>query len=245
MTARLSTRNAQRSRSRLTSPASVLALGAGAAVGAYLATAGLAWAHFGRVTSTAGTADCDDLLDRFIPQPDVAERHHIQVNAPAAVTLEAARAIDISSSGLARAIFKGREWVMQSHAGRREPSRGFVADMQALGWGVLAEVPDRELVMGGVTRPWEANPVFRALPPEQFESFAEPGYVKIAFTLRADPLDDGHAVFRTETRAQATDAAAREKFRTYWAFLSPGIVLIRWSMLRPVKRSAERAFKAG
>ena len=47
-------------------------------------------------------------------------------------------------------------------------------------------------------------------------------------------------MFRTETRAVATDAAARAKFRRYWSFLSPGIVLIRWLMLGPVKAEAER-----
>jgi hypothetical protein len=32
----------------------------------------------------------------------------------------------------------------------------------------------------------------------------------------------------------------RSKFRKYWAFLSPGIILIRLAMLGPVKREAER-----
>ena len=43
----------------------------------------------------------------------------------------------------------------------------------------------------------------------------------------------------TETRAIATDADAR-KFRTYWSFFSPGIILIRWAVLATVKREAER-----
>ncbi len=96
----------------------------------------------------------------------------------------------------------------------------------------------------GRDKPWEPNPTFRALPPEEFRHFDEPGLVKIAFTLRADPLAVDRSIFRTETRAIATDAAARHRFRTYWAFLSPGIVLIRWAMLRPVKRAAERRFRA-
>jgi len=44
----------------------------------------------------------------------------------------------------------------------------------------------------------------------------------------------------TETRAVATDAIARAKFRRYWAFLSPGIIVIRWAVLEPLKREAER-----
>jgi hypothetical protein len=37
-----------------------------------------------------------------------------------------------------------------------------------------------------------------------------------------------------------TDATARAKFRWYWAKFSPGIALIRWLSLGPVRRDAER-----
>jgi len=109
-----------------------------------------------------------------------------------------------------------------------------------LGWGVLAEIPGREIVVGAITRPWEANVTFHALPPEEFAAFAQPGFVKIVWTLRADPLDGETSIFRTETRAVATDAEARANFRAYWAFASPGIALIRRLSLPPLKREAER-----
>jgi hypothetical protein len=112
--------------------------------------------------------------------------------------------------------------------------------MQSIGWGVLADVPHREIVMGAVTRPWDANVVFRAVPPGEFASFHDPGYVKIVWTLRADPIDGGHSIFSTETRALATDAIARSKFRTYWSFLSPGIILIRMAAVRAARTEAER-----
>jgi hypothetical protein len=112
----------------------------------------------------------------------------------------------------------------------------------SIGWGVLAEAPGREVVMGAVTQPWKADVVFRSLPPDQFAAFNEPGYVKIVWTLRADPIGAHASIFRTETRAVATDAFARAKFRRYWAFLSPGIILIRRALLRPLKAEAERRF---
>ena len=70
--------------------------------------------------------------------------------------------------------------------------------------------------------------------------FQEPGYVKIIWTLRANPDRNGQSIFRTETRAVATDVEARRKFRRYWAFLSPGIIAIRRVMLPAVKAEAER-----
>lgn len=89
-----------------------------------------------------------------------------------------------------------------------------------------------------MTKPWEADVTFRALPPDQFAAFAEPGYVQIVWTLRADPDGRGRAIFRTETRARATDAEARTKFRRYWACFSPGMWLIRWTMLAPLAKAA-------
>ena len=81
---------------------------------------------------------------------------------------------------------------------------------------------------------------FRSIPADAYASFNEPDYVKIVWTLRADPIGDTASIFRTETRAAATDPSARAKFRRYWAFLSPGIILIRRMMVGPVKAEAER-----
>ena len=68
---------------------------------------------------------------------------------------------------------------------------------------------------------------FVPVPPERFLAFAEPGQVKIVWTLEAepDPLRPGGSLFRTETRVEATDEEARRRFRRYWRVFSPGIVL--------------------
>ena len=170
----------------------------------------------------------------------MVERHHIRLAAPAEITLAAASEIDLQESPLIRAIFKGRVLLRGSAPDETTRPRGFLALTKSLGWGVLAETPGREIVMGAVTQPWEANVVSRGVPPKGFANFDEPGYVKIVWTLRADPSSDRESIFRTETRAVATDAAARARFRRYWSFLSPGIILIRRATLRPLHADAER-----
>jgi hypothetical protein len=37
-----------------------------------------------------------------------------------------------------------------------------------------------------------------------------------------------------------TDPVSHERFRRYWAFLSPGILIIRYEILRLVRAEAER-----
>jgi hypothetical protein len=140
-----------------------------------------------------------------------------------------------------RAIFRGRELLMGTTR-RSEPRQAqpFLTQVPALGWGLLAEVPERKLVFGAATQPWQADVVFRSLPPEVFANFAEPGYAKIAWTIEVEPLDPLTTIFRTETRVTTTDPDARARFRRYWAFLSPGILLIRREVLRLVRAEAER-----
>jgi hypothetical protein len=99
-------------------------------------------------------------------------------------------------------------------------------------------------VVGAETKTREPNDTFRTITPDEFAAFSEPDYVKIVWTLRADPVGDSYSIFRTETRAVATDEAARRKFRLYWAAFSPGIWLIRRLSLGPLQRDAERRASA-
>jgi hypothetical protein len=209
------------------------------ATGAYASYVGGTWLRYGHRAPARGDW-ADPLLDRFMPVYEVAERHHIQVAAPAAITFAAACEQDLMALPAVRAIFKMREVVLGAKRDTAVPSRGLLALTKSIGWGVLAEVPGREVVMGAVTQPWYADVVFRALPPDEFAAFHKPDYVKIVWTLRADPTGPHGSIFRTETRVVTTDAAARSKFRWYWARFSPGVVLIRWLSLGPMRRDAER-----
>jgi hypothetical protein len=214
-------------------------IGAGAAIAGstYAAYAAITWLRYGRHRRPRGD-EVDVLLDSFMPSYDVCERRAIAVKAPADITLAAAKDLTLDDSVVIRGIFKGRELLLHSKPSSLERARGLYYGMQELGWCVLAET-ENEIVFGAATRPWDANPVFRRLWTEEFADFAEPGYVKIIWTLRADPEGVGTTTFRTETRVVATDDSARAKFRRYWALLSPGIIAIRLAMLPALKAAAE------
>jgi len=228
----------QRTVRRTSRKAAWAASGLAGAAAAYATYVAATWLRYRRPRLPT-LDESDPLLDRFMPVYDVVDRHHIRVDAPAAVTLEVAKRIELSNSPVVRAIFKGRELLLRSRPDDRPRPKGLLEEVSSLGWSVLAEMPGREIVVGSVTKPWEPDVTFRSIPSADFASFAKPDYVKIVWTLRADPIDDAASIFRTETRALATDAAARLKFRRYWSLLSPGIRLIRRLMLRPLKRTAE------
>ena len=215
------------------------AAGAGLAAAGYAAYVGATWARYGHPAPPLPD-ERDELLDRFLPAHDVVDRHHVHVAAPAAVTLASAVEVDLFDVFAVRAMFKGRQVILRGAVDDRPRPRGLLAEVRSRGWVVLAETPEREIVVGAVTRPWEANVTFRSIPAEAFAAFNEPDYVKIVWTLRADAVGDNASIFRTETRAAATDPWARVKFRRYWALLSTGIILIRRMMLGQVRSEAER-----
>lgn len=209
---------------------------AGAAALGWAGYAAVAWSRYGKVSPARKT---DALLDRYMPHYEVREQHAVRIAAPASATYQAALDLDLQRSALVRTIFRGRELLMGGQRGTRSHRR-FLDEIASLGWQVLANEPGREMVFGAATQPWKADVRFRGLPPETFAQFDEPGYVKIAWTLSVESPGLEESLFRTETRAVATDAEARRRFRLYWAIFSPGIVLIRRQMLRVVKAEAER-----
>jgi hypothetical protein len=226
---------------RVRSIATGAAVVGGVAAASYAALVASAWTRYGH--AHAPSTFPDPLLDRFMPTYDVEERHTIRILAPPDIVFRNAYQMDLTRSAITRAIFKTRELTLGGAADRTPRPAGLVPLTMSLGWGVLAEVPDREIVMGAATQPWQPNPVFRPIAPDEFAAFNQPDHVKIVWTLRVEPLNDRESLFLTDTRATTTDANARAKFRRYWSLVSPGVVLIRRLSLGPLKAAAERAFR--
>jgi len=207
---------------------------------AYAAYVGVTWYRYGHAQH-AGTERSDRFLDSFLPAYDVAGHQEVFVAAPAQTAFSAGCEMNIQQSVIVRGIFRTRELVLDSRREEEKPrALGLVDQAKAWGWGVLAEEPGREIVLGAVTQPWDANVVFRALPPAEFAKFQEPGFVKVVWMLRVDPIGRTNSLASTETRVATTDSVSRAKFRRYWSWASPGMFMIRWISLRSARDEAER-----
>jgi hypothetical protein len=186
----------------------------------------------------------ESLLDRFVPVSDARERFETTVHAPADVVMEVATRFDMQSPLLVRAIFRLRETLLRATPHSPRVPRGIVDETTRLGWGILAEEPGRWVACGARCQPWLADVKFVGISPEDFAGYAEPGVVKIAWSLEAIETAPNVTRFAQETRAVATDAAARAKFLRYWRWARFGIVAIRLLMLPAVRREAERRWAA-
>jgi hypothetical protein len=114
--------------------------------------------------------------------------------------------------------------------------------MVGLGWTLLGETPGSEMVLGQVSRPWKAVATSTGSPmtPERFMSFDQPGFAKIATSLRVDPYGNRSCILTMETRVVVTDDASRRRFRRYWLLIGPFSDLIRRTTMRRLAADLRR-----
>jgi len=74
----------------------------------------------------------------------------------------------------------------------------------------------------------------------QFTAFTDPGYAKIAFSIRVEPYGTRRTLVITETRTATIDARSRRRFVVYWKPIGPFSALIQRLVLRLVKSAAEK-----
>ena len=165
-------------------------------------------------------------LDRVMPAWHFSERHEVDVDASPEDALAAVQAVRLRDIPVAWALL-----VVRGLA-RNVGEQTFVALMRRGGFAVAAEEPG-ELVLVGIGRPWRVwERLRRDVDPV---TFAEPGWARMAMTIRAER---GRLV--TETRIALTDEASRRAFRRYWLVVRPFSGLTRRLLLRGAKRIAER-----
>jgi hypothetical protein len=189
------------------------------------------------ITAKAG------VLDRFMPEPDIRERHEVRVHAPAEVTYREAMAFDLESLVLVRAILRGREILMGSKPVEKTEPMSFIARTRSMGWERFAEEPGSLYISGATCQPWLADVVFLPLHADDFALYQELNRVKIVWSVETASLGPDRSSLATETRAAATDDEARRKFLPYFRRVRPGIVAIRWLLLGAIRRRAETAWK--
>jgi hypothetical protein len=181
----------------------------------------------------------ETLLDRILPDWEFGNRHAISVPAPRDKVYAAALAYRLDDSWIVRALFRMR--------GLGRPPGNYRDAMRWAGFAVLAEEPNRELVLGIAGRFWairERQNLLRTPDEAAFRAFNEPGCAKAAMNFRVEDEADGRTRLLTETRVQCLDRAALRSFRLYWTAIGPFSGLIRRVMLGGIAREAERGAKS-
>ena len=74
---------------------------------------------------------------------------------------------------------------------------------------------------------------------EQFTSFNEPGYVKVAVNFRFISINENETILTTETRNNGITHKDNRIFGYYWRIIYPGSAIIRRVWLDTIKKKAQ------
>lgn len=181
------------------------------------------------------------LIDRFAREFDETEVHRIEIAAPVEVVWQELWRLDLLGSPVIKALLalRGlpRLLTREGRSEARAASRRLtLADLEAAGFGRLAEEPGSEVVFGVEGRFWRPASNLSPFRREAFDAPPPAGTCHAYWNFRVSELSTGATELYTETRIRAGDPASRRKFRTYWLFVRPFSGWIRLRMLRGVAK---------
>jgi hypothetical protein len=189
-------------------------------------------------------SEAHTLLDELIPTYEVASKHSIWVAATPARVYEVARHANFSRPWPVRLLIGLRTWPAWLVAGLRDqhgpaassdhrPSVGPVA------FTVMGEVPGEEFILGIMGRFWTPTGGLVKASAAQLRDPPPAGLAQGFWNFRVEPCGSGTTLV-TETRVRCGDPVTRRRFARYWRIIRMGSGLIRGSLLRHIRRRAER-----
>jgi len=190
------------------------------------------------------------LLEAWMPDPSVAAAYRTIVAAPPERVYEALLNTDFGRHPLVALLMGLRTIPAAVVAPRatwrrlRESRRRGPLPLRALlgqDFALLEEQPPIEIVLGLTGRFWTASGCLVPTDPATFRQPPPPGMARAAWNFRLDAVEGGRTRLSTETRVTCSDPATLRKFRMYWRLVAPGSGLIRWAILRRIRRGAEAA----
>jgi len=183
------------------------------------------------------------LLDQFIPEYQFGEYHATRVRAPAERVYRGVKSVTADDIFLIRALTWVRRW---GRSGPKSilnppPHQPILDVATETSFQLLADQPNREIVVGTVViapagwrRPEHPT-------PEEFKALHHPGFALAAMNFLLQDAGAGICALSTETRVYATDRKTRWRFGAYWSVIYSGSALIRRMWLRAIARRARDA----
>jgi hypothetical protein len=169
------------------------------------------------------------LIDEWLPEFDVHERHSVALPVDPERALELALSTPAAPDRAIQALLAARGMVA-----RGETIERFFAAHRFV---VLAHTPT-EWVVGAVGAVWRPRGGLVPLADaDAWRAAAVPGTIKAAADFRAERIPGGSRL-TTETRVKAADGRARHSFRCYWLAIAPFSGLIRRRWLRAAQAAA-------
>ena len=186
------------------------------------------------------------MIDEFLPEFDVIERHQIIINAPVSQAYAALHSTNFGRPLLVRALLSLRalpSWLLRRLRGQisggQSSKRLTLKTCLNNGFVLLSEFKEKEIVLGLVGRFWTPTGCLEGTDGKRFRQEERPGLAKAAWNFAFEQTSKG-TIVTTETRVKCTDGISRRRFKMYWVVVGPFSGLLRRYMLRELRREAER-----
>ena len=178
------------------------------------------------------------LIDSFAPNPDAVEIHSIAISARPESVYHALWTADLGGSVAIKILMGLRSlpaFVLHRSHARPRNQRITLQTIIDSGFGILAEKPGEEIVLGLAGRFWRPVGNLSPFKRDDFDRAVPPGIAHAVWNFRVSEGRNASTVLSTETRVTCGDFASRRKFRLYWFFVRPFSGLIRRIMLKNVR----------
>lgn len=188
-------------------------------------------------------------LSRILPSPRLRQVDRVAVAASPDEAYAAFRRFDASRIAWINGLFRARTLPdrLRQRIGERRPAverqpigiAGIVAP--GTGFVLLEDAPGEEIVVGSVGRFWMLDIEYVDVEPAAFTAFAEPGWGKLAWSIRAEPREGGGSILTFELGVTATDDESWQKFRRYFLVVGRFSHAIRRAFLKAMEQELGRA----
>lgn len=167
-------------------------------------------------------------IAQLLPDPRLREVDRVCVAVPPTEAWSIVRTADLYDFRFVRMLFDMRLLPERLHGVLRGAHSPLVSPSATLddivgegsAFRLLAERPGREWVAGAIGRFWEPTiPFVNFTTSDEFASFREPGFGKVAWSLEIHPAETGGTWIGIDLRVDATDDDAWRKFVRYWTLI--------------------------
>jgi hypothetical protein len=181
------------------------------------------------------------MIEDLIPVPRKLEVDRVDLAAPPQAVWEYVRHANLAESPLVRALFGLRELPSRLRGAPIETPDVRIDDLRSTpdrpGFQLFDDDVHGEVLVGAIGKVWHLDiPFLHVADARAYREFSDPGWVKVAWTMRVEPLEERATRFVVEVRVDATDDASWTKFTRYWRFVGPGSHFIRRTLLAHLRR---------
>ncbi|HEY6978055.1 MAG TPA: SRPBCC family protein, partial [Chitinophagaceae bacterium] len=178
-------------------------------------------------------------IQNYLPHPHHTETMRIFVHAQPEIAWNLARHYDMSSVSWVHFLFNLRTIADIFHRDKpvHHDTRIGLDQIAANGKGfmIIHEIRGKEVVVGAIGKFWHVDIPFKEMHPEDFRSFNDPGWGKLAWSLTVEPYLTGSTIC-FELRTTATDHDSWKKLNLYYHIIGTFSKLIRHSLMNHLEK---------